>query len=213
MKRIIIISVLGFLFSGFNKIEAQKYISNRQSYYDAASSQEVYLNQSRSILINGNKFEIELLDKTILKGTITALPVEYVNGKKVIPFKTDKDCILAIYPDMIFLNLFATDKIAISYYLENYAETTPDDKRKADAITEYKLNVESYGKFSADCIKEGKVKPGMNGVAALLILGVPNTINQTETINGLTEQLVYEDQYVYIENGIVKTIQRRIEIK
>jgi AAA15 family ATPase/GTPase len=75
------------------------------------------------------------------------------------------------------------------------------------------LNVKLYGQFSADCIKEGEVKPGMAGTAVLKILGTPNSINQTETENMITEQLVYDKVNVYLENSIVTAIQRHIGIK
>jgi hypothetical protein len=213
MKRFIILLLLIPLLSGLNSLKAQKYISKRQSYFTKSSTEDKYLNQTRTVFINSNKFEIELLDKSILKGTLTPLPTEYKNGKKIKAYKTDKGCILAIYPGLVFLNLFATDSIAITYYFDNYVEPTSDEKQKTEDEVEYNVNVKMYGKFTADCIKEGKVKPGMDEVAALLMLGTPNTINQTETVNGMSEQFVYDDMFVYFENGKLTAIQRKIDIK
>jgi len=206
----LIFSIL-IIFSAYD-LNAQKFISKRQHYITNDSEGE-YKDKPRVILITGNKFEIELPNDIILKGTLTLISDETKAGKIINSFKTDKECILVVNEDNIFLNLFKTDGIAYTFYLDNYIEPTEEEKQKTNEEIEYKLNVELYGKFTADCIKEGKVKPGMDGVAVLLILGTPEVINQTETENIISEQLVYDDMYVYLENGKVTAIQRRMEIK
>lgn len=213
-KNVFLLSIL--LLTGFFNLKAQKYISNRQSYIASNSTESIFLDETRYILITGDNFEIELPDNKLLKGTLTLKSDETKDGRKIKIYETDKGCFLVINNGNIFLNLYKTNDIAYTYYLDNYVEPpAKSDKEKQEEIKEweYNLNIELYGKFSADCIKEGKVKPGMAGTAVLEILGIPNTINQTETQNIIEEQLVYDDIYVYLKNSIVTAIQRRIEIK
>ena len=71
--------------------------------------------------------------------------------------------------------------------------------------------VESYskkfGSENFDKILKGKVAIGMTKEMCLLSWGKPKKINETITANGKTEQWVYNDNYLYFENGTVITIQ------
>lgn len=215
MKEIILnISVL--LLSGSINLYAQKFISKSLLVSGNQSDEEIFMEEPRTLIISNNTYEIELPDKTVLKGKLTFTSSEILDGKKVNIYNTEDGCPLVIGEDNIFFNLMRTHNIAISYYLNNYIkppEKTEEEKQREFEKFEYEHNIDNYGKFSADCIKEGKVKIGMKGLAVLEILGIPNTINQTETENTLIEQLVYDTKYVYLTNGIVTTIQSRIEIK
>jgi hypothetical protein len=216
MKNRFVFLLIIFLLIEILDLKAQEYISNRQSYISDNSTESIFLNETRNIIISGNNFEIELPDNKLIKGTLILKSDEIKNGRNVKIYETDKGCILVINSDNIFLNLYKTNDIAYTYYLENYVEPPAKsdlEKQKEDEERKYNFNVELYGQFSADCIKEGEVKPGMTGTAVLKILGTPNTINQTETKNKITEQLVYDDVYVYLKNSIVTAIQRHIEIK
>ena len=86
-------------------------------------------------------------------------------------------------------------------------------KIKKAKETEYKVNVEVYGKFTADCLKEGIIKPGMNGTAVLLVLGTPTDLIERETKSGFSSHLVYENMDVFIENNIVSSIVKRKRIR
>lgn len=190
---------------------AQVFISNKQSHSSSDSEKEYF--QKKKVTISDDNFVAELPNGQVLKGVIILTSDEIKDGKKVKIYKTDKNCVLVLNEDYIFLNLYRTDNIAYTFYLDNYVEPTEADKKITQEKTKYELNVKFYGKFTADCIKEGKVKPGMDGVAALLLLGTPNTINKTETAESISEQLVYDNMYVYLKNGIVEAIQTRLEIK
>jgi len=56
-------------------------------------------------------------------------------------------------------------------------------------------------------ILEGKVKIGMTDEMCLLSWGKPKKINETITSGKVSEQWVYEDNYLYFSNGVLTTIQ------
>ena len=58
----------------------------------------------------------------------------------------------------------------------------------------------------------GKVRIGMSEEEVLRAWGKPDAINSTVTAMGVSKQLVYgqglrRQQYLYIENGVLRTIQ------
>ena len=212
MKKLTLI--IAIVFSGM-LMQAQEYVSNRQSYSLGYSVKEVNTYDTIIISIEGDNFKVKLpTDGSLLTGTLTLQSDETtVDGKKYKSYLTDKGCPFSIFEDYIFLNLDLTHNAFISYYFNNYVEPTEEENRIIEEMVEYKIHVELYGKFTADCIKEGVVKPGMDGIAVFFIFGTPNQINQTETKYVMQEQLVYDDKYVYLENGIVTAIQSTINIK
>jgi hypothetical protein len=65
-------------------------------------------------------------------------------------------------------------------------------------------------------IAEGKVFVGMTKDEVIKSWGTPTRVNKTTTSGGSTEQWVYygrggsgSDQYVYVDNGVVRTVQSR----
>lgn len=56
-------------------------------------------------------------------------------------------------------------------------------------------------------VKKGKVRLGMSKQEATLSWGKPKDINRTQTYNGTHEQWVYDDGYLYFENGKLTAIQ------
>lgn len=58
-----------------------------------------------------------------------------------------------------------------------------------------------------EAIKEGIVRRGMTAQEVRLSWGNPKDINVSEGIWGIHEQWVYDDEYVYFENGRVSSIQ------
>ena len=52
------------------------------------------------------------------------------------------------------------------------------------------------------------VNIGANKQSVINEWGNPNKINKTETANGIREQWVYDNAYVYFVNGEVVTIQQ-----
>lgn len=56
-------------------------------------------------------------------------------------------------------------------------------------------------------INEGKVQIGMTKLEAELSWGKPNDINKSTGSWGVHEQWVYDDSYLYFENGKLTSIQ------
>jgi hypothetical protein len=201
-------------------LQAQKFVSTKQSIMGGGNPEPIRVEQTKVIEITGNNFTAELPDGGILKGTITLESEKEIQGQKVKIFKTDKGCPFVINEDNVFINLFKTDDVAYSFYLDNYVEPTEEETAKAREKQEkdleewsYNSHVKMFGKFSADCMREGIVKPGMKREAVAILLDVPQTINLTETTNTTKEQWVYDDLYIYIENGEVTAIQRTKELR
>jgi hypothetical protein len=48
---------------------------------------------------------------------------------------------------------------------------------------------------------------GMTADEVRSIWGIPTDVNRTETVNGVSEQWVYTNGYVYLDNGVVTAIQ------
>lgn len=58
-----------------------------------------------------------------------------------------------------------------------------------------------------DLITQSKINIGMSEASLLLSWGQPEKINETLVSGTLSKQYVYKDQYVYLENGIITTLQ------
>jgi hypothetical protein len=208
--KILKLTFLILFISPFNIIFAQKFISNHQESIIGTRPAVVFKNNARVLIIENGFFDVELPKRGRLTGSLTLESEEEINGFKKQVFKTDQDCILVIDENLIFLNLFRTDDMAHTFFLENYVEPSESEKIKKAKETEYTVNVEVYGKFTADCMKEGTIKPGMNGTAVLLVLGTPIDLIERETKSGFSSHLVYENLDVFIENNIVSSIVKRI---
>lgn len=206
------ITFLLYLFSSI--VFSQTFISNLQSYYDVEKSETIYIKDKRIIKIKVPNFSVELPDNSELKGTLTFWEDEIKDGFKVKSYKIDGGGVIAVFRDNVFFNLSATHDIAYSFYLDNFIEPTEEDKKiekeernRKVAESVYQTEVKIFGKLTADCIRNKRVKPGMKEVALPLILGQPNSINTTETLYGTTKQYVYDNKFVYVEKGIVTSIQ------
>jgi hypothetical protein len=68
-----------------------------------------------------------------------------------------------------------------------------------------------YGEDIWEAVLQGKVKPGMSAEACQLSWGKPKEVNETIGQGSVQEQWVYDDNYLYMENGVLKTIQRRVD--
>lgn len=65
----------------------------------------------------------------------------------------------------------------------------------------------SWAAATVEAIKNRRVKIGMTAEQVRLSLGDPERINRTTTHNIVLEQWVYGRQYVYVENGQVRSFQ------
>ena len=195
---------------------SQTYISKKSSYSDPETYDEIFVDGEKKVIIDGNKFSITLPpDNVEFNGTFKREMSKSKDGKSKEILKIDNGGLINISEDLIFVNLYATDfNNMYTFFLENYVEPTDEEKKiakenldKTVAENVHKTNIKIFGKFTAECIKDKKIRIGMKAVAIPIVLGQPNSINKTETQNKISEQYVYDYQYIYTENGIVTAIQ------
>jgi len=219
LKYILIFSVFQLIVLHSN---AQTFISQKQRI-DSTGVDAIYITSERKVIVDSNYFEADLPNHTILKGTFKFYK-ETVSkdGLKSKAYKIDGGNMFWISKDMIFFNLFETRGDAFWFFLPGcnncYGSVEPTN---AEKIAKKKLSDEKhrksmiaiwsemYGAFTVKCIVDKKIRPLMKEIAIPLILGQPNTINKTETANEISNQYVYNDTYVYTENGIVTVIQSK----
>ena len=190
-----------------SKAYSQTYVSEKQTYYFAEKEidNEKIFNDNRTFIVSEDTYFIEMPDNKIITGRFKKVKIEETNEYK---YEMEKGGFFQIGDEKIFMNLYKTDyKCIVNFYLDNGYEI--DKKKRNETVTEnnYQSNIRVFGEFTAKCIKDKEVRVGMKRIAIVLILGQPNEINETETKSMLSEQWVYENQYVYTENGIVTTIQ------
>jgi len=195
---------------------SQTYISNKSSYSDPESYDEIFVEGEKKIVIVGNEFFLTLPPNDVkFSGTFKRGMSNSKNGKSHEILKIDGGGLIDFGEDLIWVNLYATDfNNGYTFYLENFVEPTEEEKRISKERIDTKVadyvhqnNVEIFGKFTADCIKNRKIKIGMKEIAIPIILGDPNYINTIETTKIVSKQYVFENKYVYTENGKVVAIQ------
>lgn len=85
-------------------------------------------------------------------------------------------------------------------------ELTKIQRRAASAELE-KNYIKKYGKETYDKLKRGYYWIGMNREMATISFGSPNDINRTVGAWGVNEQWVYDNMYLYFENGKLTSYQ------
>lgn len=68
-------------------------------------------------------------------------------------------------------------------------------------------NLKKYGAIIFKKLKQHYYWTGMNKEMAIISLGEPNSINRTVGVWGIHEQWVYDNIYLYFENGKLKSYQ------
>jgi hypothetical protein len=211
--RLLLPSIISLFISSF--IFSQTYESNKQSYFNKDSGEEIFVNGKSTLTIENNEFSVNLPNDFQLNGTLK-FSSKKTTGTGFIQkvYKIDGGGLIAINEDNLFLNLGATHNTAYTLFLGNHIDPSEKEKKEKKERIEkaaeeflYKSHTEIFGKLTADCIREGKVKPGMKEIAILLIKGQPLKINKTETSNSISNQYVYDKMYIYTVNRVVTTIQ------
>jgi hypothetical protein len=89
-----------------------------------------------------------------------------------------------------------------------YYHVTLDDGRTGYALTTLVLKFATE-MDPAECKRRGEPRIGMTyKQVEASCWGKPKDVNRTQTVNGETDQLVYnEGHYVYLHNGIVTAVQ------
>ena len=96
-----------------------------------------------------------------------------------------------------------SEKVVITAFLdESLSFSFLDEKCSTDDYKKLYPRVKNW-----NAIKDGVVRIGMIAQEVRLSWGNPKDINVSEGVWGVHEQWVYEDKYVYFENGKVTAIQ------
>jgi hypothetical protein len=186
-----------------NLSSSQTFQSARQSYYDKQLKSEVFVEENRKLVIENDSFYVELPNYPDLKGTLK------LSSEK----QKESGFVTKVYKinngDLIWVN-----ETIFTLYLDNYKKPTVEETKAINAKVaknvkdiKFKTQVEFFGEFTAQCIRDNQIKPGMKEAGIILLKGRPNKINKTETMRTVSKQYVYDDMYIYTENGIVTTIQ------
>ena len=81
-------------------------------------------------------------------------------------------------------------------------------KNQKDEYAKLEMNyIKKYGKETYNKLKQGYYWVGMNKKMAIISLGRPNDINRTVGSWGVHEQWVYDNLYLYFENGKLTSFQ------
>lgn len=81
-------------------------------------------------------------------------------------------------------------------------------KNQKDEYAKLEMNyIKKYGKETYNKLKQGDYWIGMNKKMAIISLGRPNDINRTVGSWGVHEQWVYDNLYLYFENGKLTSYQ------
>lgn len=140
------------------------------------------------------KLRTILIGKTFYKGTYNC-----VYYKKCIDFYLEED---SYSPDLVmkfddgsedcYNNSFISDQADLKRYRELMDKSSDESKKKAELENKY-----------------GPFRIGMSADDCQMLLGYPQDINTTVTEHGTSEQWVYPDKYVYIEDGKVVSYQEQ----
>jgi hypothetical protein len=203
------------LFLGLPSLKSQDFISHTQSYYSPKDHEDIYIHKTLRVSLTEDEYWLEWPDGQVLTGDLSLYSDTVLNGEPVKIYVTDKKCPISVFDDHIFVNFYRTHDQYYVYHLDNYVFPTEEEKKKmkeenlkAAEKMEYEANVEMFGDFAADCIKEGVVKEGLREAVVVLIKGEPLRINKMVVRNLEVRQYVYEDMHIYVDNGVVSSIQR-----
>jgi hypothetical protein len=197
-------------------------------YYEKLKSK--YIGKKYVCQIDFDFFSVETLkrDKSISKGTVLeCVDLPFAKRESVIKSTLEKDDEV---PEIVALlesdkygkcicsfrlventNMFSTWAFKQGRYKEaNYSwEILPlksyEDLEKEAAVK--KDLAKKYGQSNANLIVQGKVRIGFTKQMCREAWGEPEDINTTTGSYGKHEQWVYDDDYLYFENGKLTAIQ------
>ena len=141
-----------------------------------------------NIVYSSENEDLVLIDKYI---PLKVVSVEY--GDKFYPVKIFLDD----FHGHKYYKKITFDESSYSQYEFKYLFSLSDIRKQYPHISERRWNL----------IKKGEVCIGMTEEECELSLGEPNDVNKTTGSWGIHMQWVYDDSYLYFENGILKSIQ------
>lgn len=202
----------------FNRFQVSKYLLSKYQANNIIQEWKLSQKKEKVEQVKRDSLNKQLLLKTykLYKGKML-----YNFGKRLFQDKNDKliwlDNITRFEMDSISINYISDDIQDIDIILKydsGYVKLSSNIDAfsgKISYIDKHFIKGDPYKKYPGiknwQLIKKGKVKLGMSKQEATLSWGKPKDINRTQTYNGTHEQWVYDDGYLYFENGKLTAIQ------
>ncbi len=234
MKRILILSILMLSNSGFSQEVNIEKLEQSKSHIQA---QIKSLNDSISVINNliselkmkelQNKFNHSTLTTKVRKGanlkdspTPLGNIVADLEENEDVGIKDLKGDYLGVcaknkcgYLSIMWverneeIDQFILAKEAEQRKLEELQAEQKLKEQKAEWEKIEKKYIQKYGKATYDKLKKGYYWIGMTEEMATISLGMPNDVNRTVGIWGVHEQWIYDNVYLYFENGKLSSYQ------
>lgn len=145
---------------------------------------------------------------TSLSEDVEVIIIDYIDGY----FGVCTDSICGYMSDLWIkrndvINDFIKSKEAEERELERLEKESKLKEQKAEWVELEKQYIKKYGQNTYNKLKKGYYWIGMSREMATISLGRPNDINRTVGSWGVHEQWVYDDLYLYFENGKLTSYQ------
>lgn len=154
-----------------------------------------------------NPHVLSPITATLPENTVVKL-IDYIDGFLGVCFDTtcgymNEMWIVQTEESKQFIEIKRQEKIEFESSLAQKKALANEMER----AKQEKLYIKKYGQTIYNKLKLGKYWIGMDENMAIIALGYPNKINRTVTKYGVHEQWVYDETYLYFENGILATYQ------
>jgi len=112
--------------------------------------------------------------------------------------------------DFLIEEDFFWKEIVIMQNVKNSAERIKIEYKNLDTYVKVALEIDSKMKDYNKAVETyGTLRVGISEEGCRALLGSPEHINTTRTAYGASEQWVYKERYIYVENGKVTAIQEK----
>ncbi len=225
------------LFSSINLFSQETEISELQKLKQSLTSELGKLNDSlKKVNIQIAALKSKEIIKTVSDSSLisTARKGAYIKkssnvlGEIITKLTEEKQVVLLDYFEGFFgictdsvcgyMNEMWIDKNEEIYEFIKVKEQELKELKKLEDENKLKLKkaeyaklengyIKKYGQKTYNKLKEGYYWTGMNREMAIISLGSPNDINRTVGSWGVHEQWVYDNIYLYFENGKLTSYQ------
>lgn len=225
------------IFSSITSLAQQSEISDLENKKKEILNQINTLNDSlKKIELNISAIRSKEIQKMISDSTLKATvrkgaklkKTAYSLGELITILTEDKEVVILDYKDGYFgvcadsiCGYMSTIWINKDDKIYEFIKSIEDEERELKRLereqklkhhkTEYaeleKKYIKKYGQKTYNKLKEGYYWIGMNREMATISLGSPDDINRTVGSWGVHEQWVYDNLYLYFENGKLTSYQ------
>lgn len=168
-----------------------------------------------------NKKEQDIIEKSMLEAKKLIGKTIYNKMEFVYSIDNDDIDIIEKYiPLIVYAVEYGDEFYPVKLLFEDvegnkfYKKVTFDEKSYSEyefkllfSLSDIRKQYPNINNFTWSLIKKGNVRIGMSEKECELSWGEPNDINTTSGSWGIHEQWVYDDSYLYFENGKLTSIQ------